>query len=398
VEAKATDDPPKVRELRQISSVNSNTTIRPFNWIVFLGISILLGFLVFETAFHVINTNTEKARWVNAPAPVETVPVRRQTLEEVIGGSGVVEQSETLNLTTQLTAQVLQVPVKIGDLVKKGDLLVRWDDRLIQATVQANRDYLDADKIKIRNETRQVERYTALQKKNMGTAVDLEKSEMALADAKEDFAKNTLSLKQAEIDLEHTRLTSSIAGIVLERLVNPSEFTQPNQVVMKLGVLNTVLMAAKITEEKMHSVQLGLSAETTFPAFPGEIFSGKVVKIDPNIDPTTRTFTTYMKIENPDLRLKPGLSGFARIRRIAKNALVVPSIAIMNPSGEQACVFVVDRTNHANLRKVRPGLVVNALTEITQGLNEGEKVVTVGQLYLKENDKVHSTSRSVVAK
>ncbi len=365
------------------------------HWVILIVISVLLGFLVFYTILHVINTTTSKARAVHAPAPVETVPVHRQTLEEVIGGSGAVEQAETVNLITQLTAQVLEVPVKIGDLIKKGDLLVRWDDRLIKATVQANREYVDADNIKIRNETRQVERYSTLQNKNMGTAVDLEKYEMALADAKIDLAKSTVSLQQAEIDLEHVKQTSPLDGIVLERLVNPNEFTKPGQVIIKLGVLNTVLMAAKITEEKMHSVQLGLSAETSFPAFPSEVFKGTVVKIDPNIDPVTRTFTTYVKIENPDFRLKPGLSGFARIRRTAKDVLAVPSIAIMNPSGEQDSVFVVDGTNRASLRKVHPGIVVDAMTEITNGLKEGEKVVTVGQFYLKENDKVHTTSRSI---
>ena len=115
--------------------------------------------------------------------------------------------------------------MKVGDIVKKGDLLVRWDDRLIQATIQANREYVEVSNIKIRNETRQVERYTALEKKNMGTPVELEKAEMALADAKEALAKSTLSLRQAEIDLEHVKMESTIDGIVLERLVNPSEFT-----------------------------------------------------------------------------------------------------------------------------------------------------------------------------
>src|SRR5438874_13405986 len=147
---------------------------------------------------------------------------------------------------------------------------------------------------------------------------------------------------------------------------------------MKLGVLNTVLMAAKITEEKMHSVQLGLAADVTFPAFPSEVFKGTITKIDPNIDPITRTFTTYIKIENPDFRLKPGLSGFARIRRTAKDVLAVPSIAIMNPSGEQASVFVVNSDSHATLRKIRPGIVVDAMTVVQEGLKEGEKVVTVG--------------------
>jgi len=377
------------------SSQTAGPKMRRWHWVIFVVICVLLGLLVLYTILHVIDTTTGIARHVHAPSPVETVPVRRQTLEEVIGGSGAVEQAETVNLITQLNAQVLEVPVKIGDLIKKGDLLVRWDDRLIKATVQANREYVEADNIKIRDETRQVERYTSLLNKKMGAEVDLEKYEMALADAKIDLAKSTVSLQQAEIDLEHVKQTSPLDGIVLERLVNPNEFTKPGQVIIKLGVLNTVLMAAKMTEEKMHSVQLGLPAETTFPAFPSEVFKGTVAKIDPNIDPITRTFTTYMKIENPDFRLKPGLSGFARIRRTAKDVLAVPSIAIMNPSGEQDSVFVVNGTNHANLRKVHPGVVVDAMTEITNGLKEGEKVVTVGQFYLKENDKVHSTSRSI---
>lgn len=368
------------------------------HWVIFVIICLLLGLLVFETVIHVIRTTTSKARVVHAPAPVETVPVRRMTLDEVIGGAGAIEQAETVQLTTQIAAQVLEVPVKIGDLVKKGDLLVRWDDRLIQATLQANRDYVDVSKIKITNEKRQVERYTALEKKKMGTPVELEKSEMTLADAREALAKATLSLRQAEIELEHVKMTSPIDGIVLERLVNPGETTNRDQIVMKLGSLNNVLMAGKMSEEKMHSVELGLPAEISFPAFPGEVFAGKVVKIDPNIDPATRTFTAYIEIKNPDFRLKPGLSGFARIRRTAKDVLAVPSIAVMNPSGDQASVFVVDDSDHANQRKVNPGVIVEAMTEITSGLKEGEKVVTVGQLYLKENDKVHSTSRSILPK
>lgn len=365
------------------------------HWIIFLAICCILGLLVFLTVIHVINTTPSRARLVNAPAPVETVPVRRQDLNEVIGGSGAIEQGQTVQLTSQVTAQVLEVPVKIGDIVKKGDLLVKWDDRLITATLEANRAYVDSSNIKIKDETRQVERYKALQDKNMGTPLELEKSEMALADAKEALAKATLSLRQAELDLEHVKMSAPLDGIVLERLVNPGENTHRDQLVMKLGSLNNVLLAAKIGEEKMHSVQLGLAAEASFPAYPGERFQSKVVKIDPNIDPVTRTFTTYVEIKNDDFRLKPGLSGFARIRRSAKNVLAIPSIAITNPSGEEASVFVVDSDKKATMRKIRPGIVVDAMTEVRDGLKEGEKVVTVGQLYLNNNDKVRTTEKSL---
>jgi membrane fusion protein, multidrug efflux system len=364
------------------------------HWIVFLLICCLLGFLVFKTVLHLIHTDTKKAHIVHAPSPVETVPVRRQTLEEVIGGSGTVQQFNTVLLTTQITARVLEVAVWIGDIVKKGDLLVRWDDRLIQATLDANRQFVETSNIKIKNETRQLERYTALEKQHMGTPLDLEKAQITLADAQEELAKATMGLREAEIALERVRMRAPIEGIVLERLVNPDEITHNDQIVMKLGAIDTVLMAAKITEEKIHSTQLGLSAEVSFPAFPAETFQGKVFKIDPNTDPVTRTFTSYIEINNPGFHLKPGLSGFAHIHHTAKDVLCVPSVAIINPSGDQASVFVVDSRGHANLRKVGLGLVANALTEVTSGLIEGERVVTVGQLYLKENDKVHSTSKS----
>jgi membrane fusion protein (multidrug efflux system) len=373
-------------------------TMKRSHWIIFIVISLLLGLLVFKTVLHMIGTDTEKARLVHAPVPVETVPVRKQTLQEVIGGSGTVEQYNTVLLTTQIPARVLEVPVKIGDVVKTGDLLARWDDRLIQATLESNREFVETSNIKIKNQKRQVERYITLEKKHMGTPLDLEKAEIALADAREGLAKATLGLREAEIELEHVQMRSPIDGIVLERLVNPGETTHNDQIVMKLGDIKTVLMDAKVTEEKIHSVQLGLSAEVSFPAFPGETFQGKVFKIDPNIDPVTRTFTSYIEVNNPDFRLKPGLSGFARIYRAAKDVLVVPSVAILNPTGDQASVFVVDNSGRAHLRKVGLGIVVNAMTELTGGLTQGEKVVTVGQLYLQQNDKVHSTSKSYIAK
>lgn len=368
--------------------------MKPAHWIVFLVVCVVLGLLVFQTVLHVIGTNTSVARRVTGTAPVETVVVKRQTLDEVIGGSGTVEQASTVQLTSQVNAQVLEVPVKVGDLVKKGDLLLRLDDRLIQAQLESNRQFVEASNLKIKDQTKQVERYTNLEKKSMGTPLELEKSEIALADARQDLAKSTLSLREAEIDLERVQLNSPIDGIVLERLVNPGESTHRDQIVLKLGSLNSVYVAPKVSEEKMHALQPGMPAEATFPAFSGEVFQGKIVKIDPNIDPVTRTFTAYVEIRNEDLRLKPGLSGFVRIRRNLANALAIPSIAIMNPSGEQASVFVVDASGHANQRKIRTGAVVNAMTEIMSGLQEGEKIVTVGQLYLKENDKVHTTARS----
>ena len=78
---------------------------------IFVIVSAALAVLVIVTIRHMIATDPSKARRLHASIPVETVSVRRQVLDEVIGGSGVVEQSGTVQLTTLVTARVLDVPV-----------------------------------------------------------------------------------------------------------------------------------------------------------------------------------------------------------------------------------------------------------------------------------------------
>src|SRR4030095_8765112 len=107
--------PPDVGRLGPSSFRPPTSKVKRSHWVVFLVVCFLLGLLVFATALHVIGTDTGKARAVNAPAAVETVPVRRQTLEDVIGGSGAVEQSRTVQLTAQLDAQGLAVPGNDSD-------------------------------------------------------------------------------------------------------------------------------------------------------------------------------------------------------------------------------------------------------------------------------------------
>src|SRR5439155_22043948 len=113
-----------------------------------------------------------------------------------------ISQSTAAALTAQSNARVLEVPSKSRNIVKKGDLLVRLDDRVIRATLESNRQLVEANDVKIRDLTSQLSRYTALLKQKIGTQLDVEKSEMALAEAREALAKATLLLRQAEIELE----------------------------------------------------------------------------------------------------------------------------------------------------------------------------------------------------
>ncbi len=336
-------------------------------------VGLITAIVATYAADHVAHTVQKDARLVGMPLPVQTVPATVEPLHANVGASGMVEPSMPVNLTAALVSRVVRVPVDLGTTVKPGDILVELDRRLFEAKLAAARaDYEYAEK--------QLERSAALLEKQFGAEVDLEKARYREAIARE-------ALVQSEIDLENTRIISPVAGIVLQRNVNPGENTKVAQPLIQVGVLEPAMMVAQVSEDRIEDVYLGMKAEVGTDAFPGLALSGTVRKIDFNVNQATRTFGVYVQLDNPKIRLKKGVTGYSRLES-TRMALAVPDTAIMNPVGDRATVFVVDKSNTAHLRLVRTGFSIEGRTEVLDGLGVGESVVTVGQFGLHDNDQV----------
>lgn len=356
--------------------------------IIFVCLMLLAaGVLAVAAIFYNLRFNQTPARLLARPLPVEVVPAKVSTMEETIGGSGEVLQHDTVNVTSRITSTADSVMVNIGDLLSQGKQIMKADSRAFEANLRAAEERLTAAKTSVEKATQGLLAERELQKKGLASALEIQQAEIALAQAKTAQGQAEADLVNAQLDVEFTVFKSPVNGIVLARFVNPSERIQVDQVLFQLGDLDQVYFLAQIPEEMVGYVKGTQSAEVIFPSFPGVRFAGTVEHIDPRTDPKTRTFTAYITIKNPDLKLKPGISGFARIK-VQKVALAVPSTAIMNPVGENTSVFVVDSQSRAELVPVRVGLVAGGQTEILAGVEEGQPVVTVGSLYLKNHDKV----------
>ena len=192
----------------------------------------------------------------------------------------------------------------------------------------------------------------------------------------------------AEFNLANTRFTSPAPAIVLLRNINPGEITTVGNEAFKLGIIEPIYMVAQVSQEKIGAIHLGMTANVTTDGFPGVVFTGQVVKIDGNVNDATRTFGVYISIANHELRLIPGITGYARLEH-SEMALAVPTTAVINPLGDRATVFVVDKENRAHIREVRRGQMVGEMTEILSGLQEGEEVVSVGQQEVRDGDQVN---------
>ena len=342
---------------------------------IFLGILLILiaAAAVVVMLKYFVQTDGLKARPVGLPIPVQTLPAKVTSLHEVIGASGTLAESTDAFLTNRVVAKVLKVPVELGNIVKQGDLLAQLDDTLFASAVDHAR--LDLD-----HATKQLDRMVAMQAKGFASAIEVENARTAKSAAQE-------ALVLDEFNLTNTRITAPASAIVLERNINPGEITSVGAAAFKLGIVEPVYMVAQVSEEKIGYVHIGMQGDVSTDGFPGVTFTGEVVKIDGKVNDTTRTFGVYLKIPNPDLRLIPGITGYARLTN-DRMALAVPSTAVINPVGDRATVYVVDKDNHAHVREVRRGLLIGGMTELLDGVQEGEEVVTVGTQELRDNDRV----------
>jgi membrane fusion protein (multidrug efflux system) len=218
--------------------------------------------------------------------------------------------------------------------------------------------------------------------------VEIQKAEADLDKAKADHIAAKEALAKAQEDLKRGTVVATVNGVVVDRKTNPGEIPKVGDLLLVLGRIDQILVETKVPEEKIGDVALGEKAIVTFNAFPNEQMTGEAHKIKPLTEQDSKTFIVDVRVPNPQLKLKPGLTAFTRFQHV-RRALAVPSVALVYPTGtRESYVFVAGGDSVARLRRVKVGTSGDGLTAILGGLREGEQVVTVGHLYLRDNDRI----------
>jgi RND family efflux transporter MFP subunit len=343
------------------------------------------GFLVTQ---HVIKTTPTVARMTGGPIPVLTVPATRTDLKESLGAIGFVVPIDYASLNARVVARVEQVYVTLGDIVTPGTVLVRFQTDALKAAVTSAQAQVERANADLGRSRLELERLQKVYDQGLLAIVDVEKAQAAVDAAQQALATANTQLVEANRDLSYAVITAPAASVVTQRTVNPGETPALNSTLLVLGRINPVLVGAQVSEEHLGAVGLKQPATVTFTAFLNEEFQGEVVRMDPTANSETRTFQAFVRLDNASLRIKPGLTAFVRLERMHPGALTVPSVALMYPSGLQESTLFTVESDRARLRRVKIGVMAEGKTTILEGLNEGEKVVTVGQLGLRDGDRV----------
>ncbi len=332
------------------------------------------------------------------PVAVGVATVAATDLQDSVEVVGSLEPKFSADVKSEVSGIVNAVYVTEWVPVRRGARLARLDTTETEAGLKA----LEAMEAQARvNEARARREYErALQLKQYGliTPQNLDDAKTAVDAAEAATAAARAQVQAAQARLAKSFITAPIDGVIALRAVNVGDRVENmggGGLPLFRIVDNRLLdLTVSVPSSRLAQVKVGQPLEFTTDALPGRTFTGKVMFINPTIDPASRSAKVVAEVRNTDGQLKAG--AFVKGRILVANrsgVLQVPREALQNWNVEQgtADVWVV-RGDTADRRQVRIGAATATSVEILDGLQAGEQVVTRGSFALKPGDRIAPAS------
>lgn len=218
---------------------------------------------------------------------------------------------------------------------------------------------------------------------------EVRQDEIRAARATVAQVKAALALAQQQV--ADAAIRSPIDGVISERLTEPGQFAGPGTAVLRLVKMENVYFEAQVPETNIGSIRAGMPVQVRADAYPGRVFSGKVEKIYPQGNASSRTFNVRVVIPNAGKLLRPGLFARGEVVTERRQGVVVPKDALLAEDG-QFQVFVVEDGARAERRTVKVGIQTEDTSEILSGVQANERVIVTGNTGLKDGAQVQVTN------
>ncbi len=334
--------------------------------------------------------------------PVELSTVERGGIESTIQFFGNVAADQEIRVYSMIPNQILAIKVDVGDTVQAGDLLAQIDTEKIHQAVsqaEAGLESAQAQFISVDAEFKRI--------KKLYEDSALSQSQYEAVKAQRDAARSGVkqvkaALSVAKSQLADTRITAPISGIVSERNFEVGDMAPPQIPLFNVVKMDPVLVQVNIIERHIDIVKPGQSAWITVSGYPDTVFQGLITRVNPTLNPMTRTAKAEIEVSNADLLLRPGMFADVSVVIEEKTAVpVIPKYAIIertslnyeegqlttNKVKINRHVFVVE-DSVALRRDISIGIEDRINVEIVSGLQGGEQIVVIGQHNLSDSSQV----------
>lgn len=358
-------------------------------------------------------------------SPADTVEyitdtVKRQNIQKVVNATGEVRAIELVTVGAQASGKIEKLYVKVGDQVKKGDMIAQIDSTTQQNDVDSTKAklasyeaQLNAAQISLKIAQKQYERMQSLNKQNAASVEDLENANDTYETAKskvielQSAIKETkISLSTAETNLGYTKITAPLDGTIVSVPVKEGQTVNAamnTPTIVQIADLAQMEILIEISEGDINNIKPGVKVTYYTLADLNKIYETTLKSIDPGLTLLTNGEYTEVVgaseaiyyygrliVPNKDGKLRIGMTTQNVIYvESAQNVLTVPSIAIKG-SGEDKYVEILT-TGGTQKRHVKTSISDGLNVAILEGVQEGEKVVIAKMSSAEISDKTAST-------
>jgi RND family efflux transporter MFP subunit len=354
--------------------------------------------------YVLVSTSCSRKPAQVAPAAPEVLvtTVQPRDVPRVLERVATLDGFINANINAQVQGYIVSRDYKEGSVVKKGDLLFQIDPRPFEAALAQAKGNLAKDKANQVKADADEKRAIDLFNKKVISDQERDTAIAAAGSSRANVEADEAAVKQAELNVGYTKITSPIDGIAaiataqVGDLVGPS--TGPLTSVSQLDPIKAVVTAGEgpftdfisrhpDPDERQRYVN---SLEFELVLGDGKVYpqKGKFYALDRNLDPKTGAIRYEVTFPNTGNNLRPGQFGKVRfVADMKKGAMVVPQEAVNELQGSFQ-VAVVDQSNKVSIRPVKMGERIGALWEVTDGLNPGDRVVVQGVQKAREGSTV----------
>lgn len=357
----------------------------PANFLVFLTLALSLSLSACD--------NAAKSGPQEKPVPVRLGAAKTQSVPRILDAVGNVEAFSSVQVKSQVSGQIIDVPVVAGQEVQQGDVLFRLDPRPFDAAVAEAEARLTRNQALLGKARQDLARYTSLLKQDVISREAYDQVATAEKTVSADIEQDKAAIQTAKLNREYSVIRAPVAGKLGDILIRLGNVIKANDE-RTLVVINSLrpaevrftvaerFLPAVLQRLKEGSLSVGVLPEGD----AGALIQGVVTAVNNEVDRTTGSIRLHAMFPNEDNRLWPGQ--FVRVSLVMemiKDAVVVPEKAVQEGiSGRYVYIAAPDGKDRYRVSPVSVSTEngPDDLVVVTSGLSAGDVIVTEGQLGL----------------
>jgi HlyD family secretion protein len=268
----------------------------------------------------------------------QSLPVERRSIVVSARAAGTVQPDTVVEVKSKASGEILEMSAETGQLVQRGQLLVRVDQRTVRNAFNQAQATLEVARARLTNAEAQWKRAEELYKSQSVSQQEFEAAQLAVANARAEVVRAEIDVENARIQMDDTDVRAPITGTIITKtaergqvISSPTRDVGGGTVLLRMADLNLVQVRTLVDETDIGKISPGLRATVTVDAYPNQPFQGEVLKIEPQAETVQNVtmFPVLIRIENRTGQLKPGMNTDVEMHIGRRDSvLAVPNAAL----------------------------------------------------------------------